>query len=165
MIPDDLFTSHLLPFASWPETPVPKGPPGVYTIWRADEFLYIGISWREPSTTVTGLSKGLWGRLDSHASGRRSGDQFCIYICDRFVLGSLESESIKAVADGHLSLDQLTRSYIREQLGYRFIATESGAEARAIESRVRREGYLHYGRPYLNPSGRQQVARDPAASA
>jgi hypothetical protein len=153
VIPNDLFTGEMLPFAAWPQTPVPKGPPGVYTIWRGEEFLYVGISWREPSATVTGQSKGLWGRLDSHASGRRSGDQFCIYICDRFVLGDLDSSAITAVAEGALSLDQLTRAYVRERLGYRFIVTKSGAEARAIESLVRRDGHVDRGRPYLNPSG------------
>jgi hypothetical protein len=159
VIPDVLFTGEVLSFASWPQTPVPKGPPGVYTIWRGDEFLYVGISWREPSATVAGQSKGLWGRLDSHASGRRSGDQFCIDICDRCVLGGLDATALRAVADGALSLDGLTRSYIRERLGYRFIVTPTGAAARAIESLVRREGHADHGHPQLNPSS-VRVSRD-----
>ena len=94
MNPVDLVDGTLHSFSSWPDTTVPKGPPGVYAIWRGTEFLYVGISWREPTLTASGMSKGLWGRLDSHASGRRSGDQFCIYICDRFVLGQLTNQDI-----------------------------------------------------------------------
>jgi hypothetical protein len=33
-----------------------------------------------------GAPKGLWTRLNSHASGRRAGDQFNVYICDRFIV-------------------------------------------------------------------------------
>jgi hypothetical protein len=55
-------------------------------VWRGDEFVYVGISYRDPTATTNKGAKGLYGRLASHASGRRSGDQFCIYVCDRFVL-------------------------------------------------------------------------------
>ena len=34
-------------------------------------------------------AKGLWTRLNSHAIGRSSGDQFCVYACDRFVVPHL----------------------------------------------------------------------------
>jgi hypothetical protein len=153
MIPEALFSGDQLTFAAWSTTPVPKGPPGVYAIWRGETFLYVGISWREPSATSTGPSKGLWGRLDSHASGRRSGDQFCIYVCDRFVLPELSDDEIREVAAGARSLDRLTREFIRTHLSYRFVTTANGAEARALESSIRRDGLHGYGRPLLNPSG------------
>lgn len=132
---------------------MPKGPPGVYAIWRGPEFLYVGISWREPTLTASGMSKGLWGRLDSHASGRRSGDQFCIYICDRFVLGQLTNNEIEEITSGSKSLDVLTKIYVRTHLSYRFVTTSTGEEARALEADIRRNGLQPHGRPLLNPLG------------
>ena len=149
--PDDLASGSLFHFSVWPATEVPKGPPGVYTIWRGDEFLYVGISWREPANTMAGSTKGLWGRLDSHASGRRSGDQFCIYVSDRFVLETLDSTSISQIASARLSLDSLTRSYIRQHLSYRFTIASTGNDARAIEAAIRKNG-LAGSMPVLNPA-------------
>ena len=147
----DLVQGNLQQFSDWPKTSVEKGPPGVYTIWNGGEFLYVGISWREPGNTVSGTSKGLWGRLDSHASGRRSGDQFCIYICDRFVLRKLGADEIQEVAKGRLSLDVLTKTFIRENLSYRYLVTNNGRNAREIESEIRRNGLEAFGQPLLNP--------------
>ena len=36
--------------------------------------------------------KGLYSRLNSHALGWRSGDQFCVYVADRLVLPTLTPE-------------------------------------------------------------------------
>lgn len=94
--------------------------------------------------------RGLWTRLNSHASGQRSGDKFCIYICDRFVLPSLSSDQIHAVARGELSLDALTRGFIRESLSYRWVVVGDGATALALEAEARRGG-LSAGPPLLNP--------------
>lgn len=94
--------------------------------------------------------KGLFSRLNSHASGRRSGDQFCIYVCDRLVLPNLNTEQIAQIAAGELSLDRLTRQYIHEHLSYRFVETINGAAARELEAAVRR-GALVAGQPFLNP--------------
>lgn len=151
MVPTDLAQGQLHAFGDWPTTSVPKGPPGVYTVWRGVEFLYVGISWREPSPTGGSTTKGLWGRLDSHAAGRRSGDQFCIYVCDRFVLVSLSPGDIQEVAAGALSLDGLTRDYIRTNLAYRYVTTASGKDARELETVIRRGGLLEQGQPLLNP--------------
>ena len=89
-------------------------------------------------------------RLNSHASGRRSGDQFNIHICDRFIVPVLTPGQQRDVGGGRLSLDQLTRSYIREHLTYRFQVCPDGAAALAAE-RATRAGCLPVGRPYLNP--------------
>ena len=101
---------------------------------------------RNDPTRVTGLRS----RLASHASGRRSGDQFCVYVADRFVLPQLDQRTIRAVADGTASFDALVREYIHGELAYRFIETADGAEARALEARLRR-GELAAGPPVLNP--------------
>jgi hypothetical protein len=68
---------------------VPKVAAGVYSVWENGRLIYVGMSGRglaaedidAPDEPVK--AKGLWTRLDSHASGRKSGDQFCVYICDR----------------------------------------------------------------------------------
>jgi hypothetical protein len=70
-------------FAAWPNDQVPRRAAGVYTIWRQEEFIYVGMSGRGAKAEDfvagqdnEGQAKGLWTRLSSHASGRRSGDQF-----------------------------------------------------------------------------------------
>ena len=81
---------------------------------------------------------GPWGRLNSHASGRRSGDQFCVYVHDRLVLPMLHNR-FHELADGSLKLDHATRDYIRGQLGFRWIEMISGAEAERVERQIRKE--------------------------
>ena len=48
---------------------------------------------------------GLVTRLASHASGRLSGDQFCVYIVNRLVIPSLKPEQLAKFATGELNLD------------------------------------------------------------
>jgi hypothetical protein len=96
------------------------------------------------------IVKRLWSRLNSHASGRRSGDQFNIYICDRFVVPILTPGQQRDISQGHLLLDQMTKTYIREHISYRFLVCRDGTEALAAERAVRAGG-VPAGRPYLNP--------------
>jgi hypothetical protein len=142
----DLEHGRLRRFAEWPEVDLRFSAPGVYTVWQQDVFLYVGISWQDKPG-----SKGLFGRLDSHASGRRSGDQFCIYICDRYVIPTLEAARLSDVGTGSLSLDRLTRDFVRGQLTYRAVHTATGAEARRIERIVRSTGLPGGARPTINP--------------
>jgi len=138
-------------FSDWPTGDVPRSGAVVYTIWnREGSFIYVGMSGRSFTGEAEGNGKaGPWGRLNSHASGRRSGNQFCVYVCDRLVLPTLHNR-ISDIADGSLSLDEATRDYIRTNLGFRWVATGSGAEARQIESRLQR-GEAECGRSALNP--------------
>ena len=88
----ELETGVTRSFADWPIAQMQgDGAPGVYTVWNGTQFLYVGMSWKEGS-------KGLFGRLNSHASGRRSGDQFCIYACDLFIVPTLSKSQQLAVA-------------------------------------------------------------------
>ena len=92
-------------FGNWPIADVPVKGSLVYTNWnREDAFVYVGMSGRSEKAT----GKGPWGRLYSRASGRRSGDQFCVDVSDRFVLARLQNR-ITDIADGSLSLDGETR--------------------------------------------------------
>ncbi len=79
---------------------------------------------------------GLRGRLASHTSGRRSGDQFCIYVFDRLVLPTLSREQIENAGAGELSLDTVTRAYIHANLSYRLTFTNDAAEARQLERQI-----------------------------
>lgn len=124
---------------------------GVYTIWRGTEFVYVGIAGRNLDLAAEHKRmRGVRDRLDSHRSGRRSGDQFAVYVCDRLVLPTLSREQIQQVAAGDLSLDALTRVYIHENLSYRFAATRSYMEALEIETMFAR-GETEVGLPQLNP--------------
>lgn len=149
-----LSSGPLFWFADWPCGDVPRSGALVYTIWdRAGRFIYAGMAGRglAPEATAARTGSGPWGRLNSHASGRRSGDQFCVYVCDRLVLPTVV-ELIPEIATGRRSLDQLTRAYIREHLGFRWTAFGSGTEALAVEIGIQR-GSLGCGRPLLNPLG------------
>lgn len=139
-------------FARWDTLSMESGFPGVYTIWRGRDFIYVGISYRRAGESANRQTPGLFGRLRSHASGRRSGDQFNIYICDRYVIPTLTSKQLAAVGTGELSLDALTRDFIRQHLAFRYVFTETGDEARKVEAAIRRSGLPNSGLPFLNPA-------------
>ncbi len=133
-------------FADWPNPAVPEGSVGVYTVWDGKQLLYVGMSGRGPAMAATKAgkpvpkSRGLAGRLDAHASGRRSGDQFCVYVFDRLVLPTMSSQQIQDAASGDLAIDDLVCSYIRTRLSYRFRLFPSGREARDAEMKIMSEG-------------------------
>jgi hypothetical protein len=94
-------------FGDWPNDQVPKRAAGVYIVWDGDRLLYVGMSGRamtaadlEVSPNGRVVAKGLWTRLNAHASGRRSGDQFCVYVCDRFVVPALTPPQQRQLAAG-----------------------------------------------------------------
>ena len=89
----ELRNGPLYHFADWPNRAVPNGRIGAYTVWRDDQLVYVGMAGRamaagprDTSEPAAGKLTGLRSRLNSHASGRRSGDQFCVYVFDRLVL-------------------------------------------------------------------------------
>lgn len=147
----------LHPFADWPNGgAVPDVAAGTYSIWRADELIYVGMSGRHlsaddlQSARGEGHTRALYKRLKAHTSGRWSGNPFCTYVCDRLIVPALTPDQQEKIRRGELSLDELTRNYIREHLGYRFVATWNGERARRIEREARR-GALGAGKPLLNP--------------
>ena len=138
-IPTALFSGPIAWFAEWPDTRVPRTGAIVYTVWdRSDRFIYVGMSGRGVRLDTPQRSgKGPYGPLNSHASGRRSGDQFCIYVCDRLVLTHLHNR-LNEVSAGKLSLDTVTREYIRQQLGYRWVRCPDGDTALKLERAIQR---------------------------
>lgn len=139
-------------FSDWPPSDIPKGPPGVYSIWRDREFLYVGMSYRDAASTKNPQARGVVGRLGTHASGRRSGDQFNIYVCDHFVVPELIAAEHEALRNGERFLDRRTREYIAAHLSFRVWLAPSGSEARRVEAHVRRSGLPEVGQPRLNPA-------------
>jgi hypothetical protein len=143
--------AHL--FADWPDIAVPTFGAGVYTIWHKDgRFIYVGMSGRGMTTETIrrNTPQGIYTRLQSHASGRRSGDQFCVYVADRLVLPALSQDDIAAIASGRHQMDAFVRRYIHENLLYRFVMLLDGAMAYAIEAAIK-GGEWEHGRPFLNP--------------
>jgi hypothetical protein len=136
---------------------VPNGRIGAYTVWRDDQLIYVGMAGRaidaeirDTNEPASGKLTGLRSRLNSHASGRRSGDQFCVYVFDRLVLPALSRQQIQDAARGQLFLDGLTRQLIRQTLSYRFTLLGEAAAARATERQIQRGG-LASQLPLLNP--------------
>ena len=109
-------------FADWSNKDVPKGKPGVYLIYQECRWVYIGMSF-----------KNLQSRLSQHASGRRSGDQFCVYVGDRLVMPKLGIDQMKGVFSGEYSLDDAIREFVRSQLSYRYLLVADDPTARALE--------------------------------
>ena len=145
---DALEHGQLFWFADWPVAAVPRSGALVYTVWnRSGQFIYVGMAGRGETSAARGF--GPFGRLNSHASGRRSGDQFCVYVCDRLVLPTVR-DRIDDVAAGKFSLDGATRQYVRTELGFRMVQVTDGREALQVERLVQR-GALVAGRPFLNP--------------
>lgn len=144
-------------FSDWPVSAVPRVAAGVYTVWNHDKLIYVGMSGQGGGASKEAVKRArergkTWGlrtRLASHASGRRSGDQFCVYIADRLVLGTLTADEIHEIGTNTLSLDQAVKRYIHEHLSFRFIETDSGAEALSIEEEIKK-GCLGQ-KPFLNP--------------
>lgn len=140
-------------FRDWPDASVPTFGAGIYTIWDTDgRFIYVGMSGRsiKAGMVIPNKPHGLVTRLRSHAQGRRSGDQFCVYVADRFVLSALSADDITGIASGRHSLDAYVRRHIHQHLGYRFSLCGDGAEAAAIERQIKRGDWSH-GKPLLNP--------------
>jgi hypothetical protein len=139
-------------FSDWPNKAIPKVSAGVYAIWNEYELFYCGMSGRDIEGAIaSGKNRyGLITRLHSHASGRLSSDQFCVYVANRLVIPSLESAQLSMFKSGELTLDSLTRHYIHKHLSYQYVLVESSGEAYEIEKQAR-AGELLGLRPLLNP--------------
>jgi hypothetical protein len=149
----DLALGRTYSFAGWPNSSVPTFGAGVYTIWHNDtRFIYVGMSGRgiTAETKRRNTPQGLYTRLQSHAGGRRSGDQFCVYVADRLVLPILSQDDITAIASGRHLMDAFVRRYIHENLCYRFAMLPDGSAAYAVEAALK-SGAWEHGCPLLNP--------------
>lgn len=139
-------------FSDWPNADVPMVAAGVYAIWNGDDLFYCGMSGRQIEKAIADGKRrfGLVTRLNSHASGRLSGDQFCVYVANRLVIPRLTSIELEKFGTGELKLDELTKDFIHKHLDYQYVVVQSSAEAFAVEARARK-GELFGQKPLLNP--------------
>jgi hypothetical protein len=115
-----------------------------YTVWDEDgKLVYVGIAGRNPQ------GAGLASRLRSHASGRRSGDQFCVYVADHYVLPELTPEQVEAIAGSRLSMDEPIREKVHRSFTFRIAAVSDYPTAIAVESWVK-SAAADCGPPRLN---------------
>ena len=140
-------------FSEWPNTEIPLITAGLYVMWDDKQLIYCGMSGCEIEKYKYSNSKkkyGLINRLNSHASGRLSGDQFCVYVANRIVIPSLEPELVEQFRNGTMNLDRLTKRYVHDRLEYQYALVESSVEAFAAEN-LCRNGTVFGVKPYLNP--------------
>ena len=140
-------------FSDWPNAEVPAVAAGVYVIWDGDKLVYCGMSGPELEKVTASEKRkyGLVTRLASHASGRLSGDQFCVYVAKGLIIPALKHEQLVKFRTGELSLDRLTKTHINERFEYQFAPVQSSAEAYALEKQCR-EGLIFGIKPLLNPA-------------
>jgi hypothetical protein len=132
---------------------LPRDGAAIYTIWDDEGALvYVGISGRSPTS-----KRGPWGRMRSHWNGRRSGDQFCVYVADHYVLPELTREQIEAIAapEPTLFMDDLVAKFVRERFTFRLAVAPSYAIASVVEGTIKGGG-LSVGPPRLNPDRRRR---------
>lgn len=143
-----LFDTSNIPisFSEDPKSHIPNNGSIIYSVWNnGEKFIYIGIS---------GLQKSLekrnpLSRIAQHASGRRGGDQFCVYIHDFYIVPKLIEEGKYTPKKG--LLDELTKDYIQTNLSYRFVAfnsKDSVGIVRNLEKKIK-SGVLGLS-PFLN---------------
>ena len=75
--------------------------------------------------------------MQQHANGSRSGDQFCLYVADRIILGTLNKTDIREITDGVQSIDKRVMKYVRERYAFRYFVTSNGREAKEIETDIK----------------------------
>ena len=132
-----LFDNSIKPisFAEDPRKYISNNGSIIYSVWdKEDKFIYIGIS---------GLQKSLekrspLSRMVSHCSGMRSGDQFCVYIHDFYVIPKLIQQGEYTASKGFL--DKLTKEYIHNNLSYRFVSfnsNDSDEIVRKLENKIK----------------------------
>ena len=143
----------LISFSDDPRKHIPTKGSIIYTVWdREGEFIYVGISGLQKSIE----KRNPQSRMISHASGRRGGDLFCMYIFDYYVIPRLAVAYARNLTGMYLKikgyraslskspLDTLTKKHIRSKLQYRFIAFESedsDAIVRSLEKQIRAGAY------------------------
>jgi hypothetical protein len=123
---------------------------GVYAIWQADNLVYCGMSGRQIEKNRHKERFGLITRIQCHASGRLSGDQFCVYVANRLVIPNLQSSDLPRFASGELKLDDMTKEYIHKNFEFQYAIVDSSEEAFRLENEAR-DGGIFGQVPLLNP--------------
>ena len=119
----------------------------IYTVFLdRSEYIYVGIGGLSGKSVQ---ERNPRSRIIQHAQGRRSGDQFCIYIQDFYVIPQLLKADYTP-KKGYL--DQLTKEFIQSRLTYRYLVVQtedSNTVVRQLERELQSNKYGH-GVPKLN---------------
>jgi hypothetical protein len=138
---------ELRPFKLTNVTDIPAFGSIIYTVFLdKTEFIYVGIGGLRGDKVE---QRNPRSRIRQHTSGLRSGDQFCIYIQDFYVIPSLITTDYKP-RKGHL--DQLTKQFIQSRLSYRYIVVQT-EDSDKIVRKLEREiqmGFHYEMKPTLN---------------
>ena len=114
-----LFDTSIRPisFAEPTDNHIPELGSIIYSVWDKNEnFIYIGIA------GIRNNRKSR-SRMRAHRSGRRSGDQFSVYVQDFFVIPEVVKSGAYKFEKG--KLDKLTKEYIQKNFSYRFVCFQS----------------------------------------
>ena len=125
----------------------------MYVIWDDQTLLYVGTAGKDlDKAQKSGKNKfGLITRINSHASGRTAGDQFCSLLANRIVIPSLTKTQIIKFKEGSVTLDQMTKKFIRTHLEYQYLIVDKSQDAYDLEMHCRK-GSVFGSKPLLNPS-------------
>ena len=119
----------------------------IYSVFLdRSEYIYVGIGGLSGKSVQ---DRNPRSRIIQHAQGRRSGDQFCIYIQDFYVIPELIGSKYTP-KKGYLDL--LTKQFIQSRLTYRYLVVQtddSDQVVRKLEREMQRDQY-GYGVPLLN---------------
>jgi hypothetical protein len=84
-----------IPFSAPRVDDIPAPGSIIYTVWRDQiDFIYVGIGGVGQSADTPLEKRNPRSRIVQHSSGRRSGDQFCVYVHDFYVIPDLGSGPI-----------------------------------------------------------------------
>jgi hypothetical protein len=147
----NLFNSEipLLDFTNKNVQSIPEYGSIIYTIFLdKKDFIYVGIGGLSGDSVV---KRDPRGRIKQHTQGNRSGDQFCIYIQDFYVIPQIMN---KPYVPKKRYLDTLTKEFIQTRLSFRYIVfqtEDSITTVRRLEKEI--QSGLHSPKPLLNPLG------------
>lgn len=146
---DALFDSstELLPFSNSNIKDIPAHGSIIYAVFLdKTEFIYVGIGGLSGKTVA---ERNPRSRIRQHSQGNRSGDQFCIYIQDFYVLPLLIG---KAYTPEKGYLDKLTKEFIQTRLSYRYLVIQSDDSDKVVRKLEReiQSGTHGHAIPKLN---------------
>jgi len=139
-------------FKNWPKKNFPAVAAGIYVIWDQQTLLYASTAGKDlDKAQRAGKTKfGLITRLNSHASGRAAGDHFCSILANRIVIPSLTNGQLNKFRDGSVTINQMTKKYIRANLEYQYLVVDNFQDALDLESHCKR-GAIFEEKPLFNP--------------
>jgi len=137
----------LLDFTNKNVQSIPEYGSIIYTVFLdKTDFIYVGIGGLSGDSVKKRDPKG---RMKQHTQGNRSGDQFCIYIQDFYVIPQIIN---KPYVPKKRYLDTLTKDFIQTRLSFRYIVIQT-EDSNTVVRRLEREvqSGIHSVKPLLNP--------------